>query len=492
MTSVPVDPQRTDNHTDDSGHDGNSSSSSVFVVPPESSSSSNGAARVRDDTTSTSIMAGNASEEAARQPCQLRAPLVVTIVGLPCRGKSLASHKVARHLSWRGESAKVFTVDKNATAETLRDISVFFKEGNNIAIIDGMHLTRATRQTVANFCCDSVYHQLLIEFTCNEKCLEENIEDTVQFYRQHDPNIDWERRFREQNTEHTGQFEPCSALEGPLITVNNSEDPMYHSVTARGVRGAIQTAILGVLASPVIRQQTFYFSRHGESEYNVLGRIGGDADLSPRGMKYADRLARQLGGPGSAPDCPRPKLIWTSELRRTIHTVQSIPGPRAAIKDLNEINAGICEGLTYEEIQERFPQEFAWRDQDKFKYRYPHGESYLDLLQRVDSVVQALLTNTDVLVVSHQAVLRCIMAYFKGVKPDDVPYINVPLHTLLVVRSYGYDFVVETVPLKVECVDTYRIQPKNCSTSRTAADALTTVPAHFDAPLTQQMSTTIS
>lgn len=78
---------------------------------------------------------------------------------------------------------------------------------------------------------------------------------------------------------------------------------------------------------------------------------------------------------------------------------------------------GICESLTYEEIQERFPQEFAWRDQDKLKYRYPHGESYLDLLQRVDSVVLALLTSSDVLVVSHQAVLRCVMAYFKGTKP---------------------------------------------------------------------------
>jgi broad specificity phosphatase PhoE len=100
-----------------------------------------------------------------------------------------------------------------------------------------------------------------------------------------------------------------------------------------------------------------------------------------------------------------------------MHTVQNVPGPRAALKDLNEINAGICEGLTYEEIQERFPQEFAWRDQDKLKYRYPHGESYLDLLQRVDGVVQALLLNTEVLVVSHQAVLRCILAYFKGSKP---------------------------------------------------------------------------
>lgn len=39
-------------------------------------------------------------------PCPLRAPLVVILVGLPCRGKSLAAHKIARHLCWKGEYAK--------------------------------------------------------------------------------------------------------------------------------------------------------------------------------------------------------------------------------------------------------------------------------------------------------------------------------------------------------------------------------------------------
>lgn len=39
-------------------------------------------------------------------PCPLRAPLVVVFVGLPCRGKSLAAHKIARHLCWKGEYAK--------------------------------------------------------------------------------------------------------------------------------------------------------------------------------------------------------------------------------------------------------------------------------------------------------------------------------------------------------------------------------------------------
>ncbi|XP_055589759.1 uncharacterized protein LOC129741953 [Uranotaenia lowii] len=46
------------------------------------------------------------NSSSAPKPCPLAAPLVVTIVGLPCRGKSLASHKVARNLNWRGESAK--------------------------------------------------------------------------------------------------------------------------------------------------------------------------------------------------------------------------------------------------------------------------------------------------------------------------------------------------------------------------------------------------
>lgn len=416
-------------------------------------------------------------------PCQIKAPLVVLIVGLPFRGKSFAAHKISRNLFWKGEDVRVFQVEENTNEETLKSITEWFETGHNVAIIDGMHLKKQDRSIVGKYCRENVYHHLIIEFECEERCVEENIKDTASFYQKIDNNQDWLQTFREKNAKHRSQLERCSPHEGPLINVTNSENVLIHSVKARGVQGLLQTIILGVLSAPVIKNRTFYFSRHGESEFNVLGRIGGDADLSPRGRKYGENLAKQLGGPGSSPNCPKPRLIWTSELRRTIHTVQNIPGPRTALKDLNEINAGICEGLTYEEIQERFPQEFAWRDQDKLKYRYPHGESYLDLLQRVDGVVQALLLNTDVLVVSHQAVLRCIVAYFKGSKPEEIPYVNVPLHTLLIVKSYGWDFKIETVPLKVECVDTYRIQPANCSVERSTADALKTVPAHFDQPI---------
>ncbi|RVE45447.1 hypothetical protein evm_009882 [Chilo suppressalis] len=149
------------------------------------------------------------------------------------------------------------------------------------------------------------------------------------------------------------------------------------------------------------------------------------------------------------------------------------------LKDGNSV-AGICEGLTYEEMQERFPQEFAWRDQDKLRYRYPWGESYIDIMTRLRPVLSALEDDHNVVVVGHQAVLRCMLGYFLDAKLDELPYMNVPLHTIVKLTSYGYKYKMEMIKMPVECVDTHRKQPMNCSITRSASDALTTVPSHYD------------
>lgn len=73
---------------------------------------------------------------------------------------------------------------------------------------------------------------------------------------------------------------------------------------------------------------------------------------------------------------------------------------------------GICEEMTYEEIQQKFPEDFAARDANKFQYRYPRGESYEDLVARLEPVIMELERQENVLVVGHQAVLRCLLAYF--------------------------------------------------------------------------------
>lgn len=55
-----------------------------------------------------------------------------------------------------------------------------------------------------------------------------------------------------------------------------------------------------------------------------------------------------------------------------------------------------------------------------------------------------------------------------------------PLHTIIKLTLEGHSFRMETIKMPVECVDTTRAKPTNCSPNRTDEEALGTVPAHFE------------
>lgn len=121
-------------------------------------------------------------------------------------------------------------------------------------------------------------------------------------------------------------------------------------------------------------------------------------------------------------------------------------------------------------MQEHYPQEFAWRDQDKLRYRYPWGESYLDIMQRLEPVLMQLESEDNILVLSHQAVLRCILGYFLDNSVEQLPYLEVPLHTIIKLTSDGYNYKMELIKLNVDCVDTTRRRP-NVSNSSSSTGA---------------------
>jgi broad specificity phosphatase PhoE len=54
---------------------------------------------------------------------------------------------------------------------------------------------------------------------------------------------------------------------------------------------------------------------------------------------------------------------------------------------LREIESGVCDGLTYDQIKVRYPKEFHARQQDKLTYRYPRGESYFDVITRLEPLI---------------------------------------------------------------------------------------------------------
>lgn len=109
--------------------------------------------------------------------------------------------------------------------------------------------------------------------------------------------------------------------------------------------------------------------------------------------------------------------MWCSTLDRTIQTAGRARvelgdlalGEITRWRALAEINAGIYDGCTYEQVQEMDPDGFEARSRDKLNYKYPQGESYKDVIDRVERVIFELERQEQpVLVVAHQAVIRCL------------------------------------------------------------------------------------
>ncbi|KAJ3216144.1 hypothetical protein HDU67_009871 [Dinochytrium kinnereticum] len=146
---------------------------------------------------------------------------------------------------------------------------------------------------------------------------------------------------------------------------------------------------------------------------------------------------------------PRPLAIWTSTLERTVQSVEGFSPEDYEIKhmrNLNEISAGTCENLTYEEIESHYPQAWAERQANKLLFRYPGagGESYSDVIERLRPVIVELeRMESDVLIVSHQVVMRTLLAYFCGLPLEQMTHLGVPLHTLyrLQPTPYGADLI---------------------------------------------------
>lgn len=74
---------------------------------------------------------------------------------------------------------------------------------------------------------------------------------------------------------------------------------------------------------------TFWFARHGQSEYNVEDRIGGDSSITAKGQRFADALPGLFGRVlKAAGEDPRFITVWTSTLLRTIQTASKLPLPQ--------------------------------------------------------------------------------------------------------------------------------------------------------------------
>lgn len=431
----------------------------------------------------------------APKPDYSEAKIVVAMVGLPARGKSYLSNKLMRYLQWLEYDVRVFNVgqlrrkrarmSQEVTGKKADHTAVYFshqneqamrlreqlaeeslemliqwlKDGGNVGIHDATNSTRSRRAKIL----ERVNKEpgivvIFIESYCDDPAvLAANIALKVNSGDPDYKNMsreDAERDFLNRIREYETVYQTITEEHLSYLRIRNVGD----QVTMCRIHGYLQSRIAFYLMNLHLKPRSIFFSRHGESVFNVEGKIGGDSLLSERGMDYARALPALItDNIGKDTEL----TVWTSTLQRTIQTGSLLPYQKLTWKSLDELDAGVCDGMTYKEIEEHYPEDFANRDDDKFNYRYRGGESYRDVVTRLEPVIMELERQENVLVIGHQAILRCLYAYFHNLPQADLPYIKIPLHTVIKLTPKAYGCDEERYPLPIAAVDTHRPKPKS-------------------------------
>jgi probable phosphoglycerate mutase len=167
-----------------------------------------------------------------------------------------------------------------------------------------------------------------------------------------------------------------------------------------------------------------FLVRHGETEGESSIRYHGRTDvaLSEPGREQMRLVRRAI----EAHRAGRPfGKVFSSPLVRASEGARIVTGEAASIRTIEEfaeVHMGLFEGLTADEIRERYPDHFAIWNADRLApdYTYPEGESRADFAARLEHGLERLQSiwtpgsDHDALLVAHRGVIRAIVRKLTG------------------------------------------------------------------------------
>ena len=369
---------------------------------------------------------------------------------------------------------KAFQLREQVAMETLDDLLDYLLNGSgSIGILDATNSTLERRQTVMKHIRKVAGPELGVLFL-ESRCVDQNL-------------LEANMRLKLSGPDYKNRDDPVAALEDfkarvkqyektyvPLGEYEEKNGMPYvqmidvgRKLVTHQIKGFLSVQAVTYLMNFNLAPRQIWLTRHGESADNISGRIGGDSSLNENGVKYAKALAKfveterhawearqkskiasthfpPLPGDTTPPNPEyegqtpeeRDFCVWTSMLKRSVETAQFFDDEEYEMKQwkiLNELNAGEMEGMTYDEIRTRHGEEYERRKRDKLHYRYPGpgGEGYLDIINRLQKVIIEVERMTDhVLLVGHRSITRVLLAYFRGLKREEISDLDVPLGVL--------------------------------------------------------------
>jgi len=178
---------------------------------------------------------------------------------------------------------------------------------------------------------------------------------------------------------------------------------------------------------------TIYYIRHGETDWNVAGRLQGrhDVPLNARGRAQADHCGKILRDLLADNGHDPAELDYVSSpLGRACETMELVRPPLGLPANgyrleqrLAEISFGEWEGFTIAQLHRRDPQRIAAREHDKWHFVPPGGESYKIVSDRVGAWYDSL--TRDTVAVAHGGTARGLMAHLEIAKPAAAPLVDI-------------------------------------------------------------------
>ena len=189
---------------------------------------------------------------------------------------------------------------------------------------------------------------------------------------------------------------------------------------------------------------TFYIVRHGQTNWNILGRTQGhgNSDLTKKGLEQAKELADAIV------DYPI-DYIYSSDLGRAVQTAQIIANKlNLDVKKtsaLREMGFGIWEGLLIEEIKRDHLDTYnTWRNKPHL-VNIEGGENLHIIKERTDKFIKELnkkYDNKHIVLVSHSVTVRAMLLSFLGSPMENIYRIKQDNTALNIVECRDYGPVV--------------------------------------------------
>ena len=185
---------------------------------------------------------------------------------------------------------------------------------------------------------------------------------------------------------------------------------------------------------------SFFFIRHGETDWNREARLQGRRDIPlnatgraqahRNGAALAQHIARHALDPATLSFVASP----LGRARETMERMRDTMGLDPTAYDLDprliEITFGDWEGSTMAELHRSDPNRVAERKRDKWAFVPPGGESYVMLSVRLGAVVADMSAPAahvrPAVIVAHGAVMRALRGLIENLPPHEIPILPTP------------------------------------------------------------------